>query len=138
MSMNFFPMTLIEMIKDRNLIVDKISVQQEDKKAAWFLSKEGETAYKEAKTPGQKTLYFYDYLCSICKRNKFSLEKAEERKKLIKIANILANAIENSFLDFGKYPDILMPEKNPIIKCVKDKELRFRRNRGHFGRCFCA
>lgn len=73
----------------------------------WFLSAEGEVAFRAAKTPAQRVAYFYRYL-SVSKS-----DYAEEDR--IKIAVLMAYGVWDSQLPYAKYPDILQEGKNPFI-----------------------
>ena len=72
----------------------------------WFFSEDGKKAYDEAKTLLQKTMFFFDYLSALDRSSK-EIETM--------LAYILASAVDGSSLEFAKYPDILNPEKNPLI-----------------------
>lgn len=72
----------------------------------WFFSEDGKKAYDEAKTLSQKTMFFFDYLSALDRSSK-EIETM--------LAYILASAVDGSSLEFAKYPDILNPEKNPLI-----------------------
>ena len=58
MGIFYSPMTLIGLIKSSASITEELKENSAD----WYFSKEGEIAYKNAKTPAQKTMYFFDYL----------------------------------------------------------------------------
>ncbi len=94
----------VELVKKRSEIGKKL----QEKDSGWFLSSEGEEALRNSKAPSQKTKYFFDYLSVISKNG--------DRDTLYRIAYIIANSILGSSLEFGKYPQILSPDKNPFVK----------------------
>lgn len=112
--MGFFysPMKLIGLIKVRNTILKELK----DNTADWYFSEEGEKAYKNAKMPAQKTMYFFNYLTAVAKSK-------DNRDILYKTAYIMANSMDNSSLDFAGYPNILDSTKNPLVNYIKNSSL---------------
>ena len=108
--MGFFhsPMKLIRLIKDSGSIAKELK----EKDADWYFSKEGEKAYKNAKTPAQKTMYFFDYLMAVSKSK-------DNRDILYRVAYIMANSMDSSSLEFGGYPNILDSTKNPLVNYIE-------------------
>lgn len=111
----YSPMKLIGLVKDSAYIASKIN--KESKDADWFLSKEGEKAYKNAKTPAQKTMFYFNYLLALTKNVQAN------RDVLYRIAYILQHSVDGSSLEYGEYPAILDSTKNPIINAAKTKNL---------------
>lgn len=111
--MGFFysPMKLMELFKEK----ETVAVQLKENGADWFFSPEGEKAYQDARTPAQKTMYFFQYLLTVCKQ--------DNRDVLYKIAYIMANSMDQSSLAFAGYPDILNANKNPLVWYVKTNDL---------------
>ena len=109
MGVFYSPMRLIELIKNKG------SITEINKKhgADWYFTKEGEKAYTDAKTPAQKTMYFFDYLQAVVE----STDIVEEI--VYSVAYVMANSVDSSSLDFAGYPNILDTDKNPLIKCLK-------------------
>ncbi len=87
----------------------------------WFFSKEGEKAYHNARTLARKFDYFYDYLRSI----EEVLDVDNKEKMLACIAFTMAHSMDSSSLEFAGYPNILDPEKNPVIKSLKEEGMPF-------------
>ena len=112
MGLFYSPMKLIELIKNSNSIASELK----EKDADWYFSKEGETAYKNATTPAQKTMYFFDYLLAIAKSK-------DNRDVLYRIAYIMANSMDSSSLEFAGHPNILDPAKNPLVHYIKNIHL---------------
>ena len=112
--MGFFysPMKLIELIKNSNSIANELKENDAD----WYFSKEGEAAYKNATSPAQKTMYFFDYLLAIAKSK-------DNRDVLYRIAYIMANSMDSSSLEFAGHPNILDPAKNPLVHYIKNNYL---------------
>lgn len=104
----YSPMKLIGLFKERDSIVKELKKNNSN----WYFTNEGEDAYNAAKTPAQKTVYFFNYLTSIT-------EHKDKREVLYKIAYIMANSMDSSSLEFAGYPNILDPEKNPLVNYVK-------------------
>lgn len=102
------PIKAIELIKKRNTIAQELKWRGID----WYFSKEGEEAYYNAKTPAQKTMYFFNYL-KMVSRNRISSEL------LYKTAYIMTISMDSSSLDFAGYPNILDPSKNPVVELAK-------------------
>lgn len=103
--MGFFisPTKLIDIIRNKEKINDCELFSSE-----WFTSTDGHNAYKNADTLFKKVSFYYEYLLSV------ALDK-KNTEALWKIAFIMADSIENSSLEFGRYPDILNPKKNPLV-----------------------
>ncbi len=112
--MGFFysPMKLIELIINSSAI--EKNLREHD--ANWYFSKEGENAYKNAQTPAQKTMYFFDYLIAISKSK-------NNRDLLYRTAYVMANSMDNSSLEFARYPNILDATKNPLIHYAQNTTL---------------
>lgn len=112
--MGFFysPMKLIELIKDSNSIAKELKENDAD----WYFSKEGENAYKNAKTPAQKTMYFFDYLMAVSKSK-------DNRDVIYRTAYVMANSMDSSSLEFSGYPNILDSTKNPLVNYIKTTSL---------------
>lgn len=112
MGMFYLPMTLIGLIKSSASITKELKEYSAD----WYFSKEGEMAYKNAKTPAQKTMYFFDYLTAVAKTK-------DNRDILYRTAYIMANSMDASSLEFGGYPNILDANKNPLVNYIKTSTL---------------
>lgn len=81
---------------------------------AWFFSSEGKQAYDCANSLPDRILYFQKYLDSL------PIEHKTFSKDIYKIACIMADAMDYSGLCFAGYPNILMPEYNPLIRFLLD------------------
>ena len=101
----------------------------------WYLSAQGKAAYREAQDPMQKLLYFYAYLRAVCyKRIRRAGSYGWEEKTrsestnefLYKIAFIMAKVGQGSSLPYANYPDILDPEKNPLVRFCENSFLEER------------
>lgn len=80
--------------------------------ASWYFSKEGEAAYRAAKTPIQRVEYLYRYLTSL----KTDLAQSDmKRDEAMKLSMLLAYTVWESSLPFAKYPDLLKPETNRLV-----------------------
>ncbi len=114
--MGFFhsPMKLIGLVKDSASIASKLNKGFD---ADWFFSKEGEKAYKNAKTPAQKTMFYFNYLLALTKNVQAN------RDVIYRIAYVLQDSVEGSSLEYAEYPAILDSTKNPIINAIKTKNL---------------
>lgn len=95
---------VIELLKNGPSVSGSVSSE-------WFFSEDGKKAYDEAKTLSQKTMFFFDYLSAL---DRSRGESGDEKIETM-LAYILASAVDGSSLEFAKYPDILNPEKNPLI-----------------------
>lgn len=121
MSAFYSPLKLIKLLKDSRSIAEEL----EERNVDWYFSRKGEKAYNEAKTPAQKTIYFFNYLIAVSKlekeENKYSLppDKECDRKSLYYCAYVMANSMDSSSLEFAGYPNILKPEKNPLVDYIK-------------------
>ena len=126
----YSPMKLIELIKNRAMFSQELEVRDEK----WYFSKAGAAAYKNAITPAQKTMYFFNYLLTVAKskpkddKNDYSAWYEKERSKdhkdiIFRTAYIMANSIDSSSLEFGEYPNILDSTKNPLVDYIKNYEL---------------
>ncbi len=114
--MGFFysPMKLIGLVKDSASIASKLNERLD---SDWFFSKEGEKAYKNAKTPAQKTMFYFNYLLALTKNVQAN------RDVLYRTAYVLQHSVDGSSLEYSEYPSILDSTKNPIINAVKTKNL---------------
>lgn len=117
------PKRLIDIISGNSLLEERLNRYDAD----WFFTKAGKKAYKQASTPAKKVLYFYDYLTAVykaeeAKKTSYRTYQDDDQlsKKHYQLAYILATCIDSSSLEFAGYPNILDPEKNPLIKCVKN------------------
>lgn len=110
MGIFYSPMRLIGLIKDSGSIAKELEKYNPD----WYFSKSGEKAYHNAKTPAQKTAYFFNYLASIA-------DSSNNREVIYKIAYVMMNSMDKSSMEFAGYPNILDASKNPLVKCVKTK-----------------
>ena len=112
MKLFYSPMKLIEIIKiakEKDTIDNKLKENTAD----WYFSKDGENAFNNAKTPAQKTMYFFHYLLTVAKVK-------DNRETLYKIAYIMANSMVNSSLEFAGYPNVLDSTKNRLVERVKN------------------
>ena len=112
--MGFFhsPAKLFSLLLRKDAIVKK----QKEEPSDWYFSKAGRKAFENATTPAQKTLYFFNYLC-------LAAQEGSNRNVLYKLAYVMSHSVENSSLPYAGYPDIIDPEKNPLVKLVKSKQL---------------
>lgn len=108
----YSPIKLIELFKTRDFFTKDHTAC---KTAEWYLSKEGEAVYNNLKTPTEKTKYFYDYLM-VCPKT------SHTHGIVIRTAYIMAHYVAGSSLAFAGYPDILDPNKNPLIDAWLDTE----------------
>ena len=101
----YSPKDLLSLITnaDKYSLADKVTVE-------WFFSEDGEKAYNEASV-SKKTRMFYEYLSLADAK-----ENAKIKKARLKTAYLLASAVSGSELEYGSYPDIFSPEKNPFIR----------------------
>ena len=113
--MGFFysPMKLIELIKNKGSIIE----DKEKHDVDWYFSKDGKKAYDDAKTPAQKTMYFFEYLFEEVIDSPHKVDAA------YRLAYVLANSVASSSLEFAGYPDILDVTKNPLINCIHTTKL---------------
>lgn len=112
--MGFFysPMKLVALLKSSSAIANATKING----ATWYMSAAGKDAYQKATTPAQKTMFFFEYLTAIS-------SDAKNREVLHKIAYVIAYAVEGSSLAYGSFPDILDPDKNPLVGYVKTHKL---------------
>lgn len=102
-----------------NLFLNAKQTAQSAKKLLseeWYFSSEGQKAYNEAcylnsENLEKKTRFFFDYLCKTRSINSY--------EDNLKLAFFLAFAIDGSTLPYGKYPDILMKNQNPFLRCFR-------------------
>ncbi len=88
----------------------------------WFFSTQGQKAYYTADNYRKKHFYFFNYLESLMHdSNKIINEKTHA--VIMNIASIIAYAAGSSDLEFGKYPDILSEDKNPLVKFIVSEDL---------------
>ena len=80
------------------------------KDTAWFLSAEGEKAYRALPSLEERTLFIYAYLRTVAHKS------YETDNALMRIAFLLADGVaERSDAPYKNYPDLLSAEKNPIL-----------------------
>ena len=113
MGLFYSPKTLLEILK----ISDNDLKNEEIYSSKWYLSKEGEKAYENAKTPAQKTLFFFNYLSRLYEEGTYFSKEMDSYKRktydlINKVAFVLANFVADTSLPFSKYPDILDPKTN--------------------------
>lgn len=106
--MGFFmsPVKLIEVITNSASMNQKIQKPQ----SKWYFSKEGEKAYLNAKTTGQKVIYFYNYLSTVSEYT-----SSANNRFLQGIAYVLATAVDGCSKPYGSWPAILNREENPLV-----------------------
>ncbi len=111
-------------------IYKSLQKKYEIKPTAWYLSAEGKKAYESAKTKAEKIEYFRAYITA------FAGEQSADIKKLLDggtwvglknfernsfaIAYVMANSVDGASLRYGKYPEILSADENPLLKCIKE------------------
>ncbi len=122
--------TYFEIIANGDNLLAKAKVFEKD----WYFSNEGKKAYNEAKSPAAKVLYFYNYLTAVkatklmsstYARLGYSLAcKNSHESAFIKVAYVMMNSMDKSSFEFAGYPNILSPEKNPIVKYLSTSECK--------------
>ncbi len=114
-------------------IYKSLQKKYEIKPTAWYLSAEGKKAYESTKTKAERIEYFRAYITA------FACEQSEDIKKLLEgtrarlpqeqknfernsfaIAYVMANSVDGASLKYGKYPEILSADENPLLKCIKN------------------
>lgn len=99
------PLKLIGLIKDMGWIKSE-SAQQKNRYGKWYYSSAGKKAYEKAKTPAEKTMYFFDYLTAVSNSKNSDVN--------FRIAYVMANSMDSSE-EFGGYPKILSYKDNPLV-----------------------
>ncbi len=116
MSLASLPTKLVEMIKDFPSITKEMKAQNLWTK--WYYSDEGKELYDLYESPAQRTEYFYNYLIMYMGRDEVYNEI------VYKTAYVIAHSVDNSSLEFGRFPDVLDPEKNPLVQYVRTEKPR--------------
>ena len=94
--------------------------------ASWYFSPEGKKAYNKLSDAREKTRFFLNYLCEIqtqsasLKDGYYELEDFWLRSSLYDIALTMARSMVDSQLEFGGYPNIIDPKKNPFISYIME------------------
>ena len=114
--MGFFvsPVKMLWLAKNRADIAHRLKPREKD----WYFTKEGEDAYRKANGVGAKTYHFYEYLKKL---SGSTIESAA----LLRLAFVLAHTVEGSAMEYGRYPDVINPNKNPLVMCVQNRELSY-------------
>lgn len=81
----------------------------------WYKSEKGKEEYIKADNIVKKTEYYYNYL--------LTLSPINDHKQLLKLAYIMADAVDGSSLDYSSWPDIIDENKNPLLKVVSEGKL---------------
>ena len=112
--MGFFvsPATLLRLLKNRVNIADRLKARDKN----WYFTKEGQEAYVSAEGVGAKCYHFYEYL------KKLSNISGNSRA-LLRLAFVMAHTMVDSSLEFGGYPNVIDPQKNPLVACVQSGTL---------------
>ena len=112
MGIFFSPKVLINLLKNKDSIANELNSYYTE----WYFTKEGENAYKNAKNQAQKTAYFFNYLSTLD-------NSRGNRDVLYRTAYVMASSMDNSSLNFAGYPNILNPDKNPLVNYIKNFDL---------------
>jgi len=124
--MSFFisPLKLISILREHRENPSRFKNMSAD----WYYSPEGKIAYDEANSIPKRIIYFYKYLLTITGKlntmnSSYNLVIGSERDSandtnLYKIACIMADSMDHSQLSFAGWPNILLPERNPLVNYV--------------------
>lgn len=80
----------------------------------WYLSAEGVKQYEGLSSLEERTLFLYRYLRTIA-NNSFEKDNA-----LMRVAFLLADGVAGSYAPYKAYPDLIAPEKNPLVAYLKN------------------
>lgn len=80
----------------------------------WYLSDEGVKQYEGLSSLEERTLFLYRYLRTIAN------DSFEQDNALMRVAFLLADGVAGSYAPYKAYPDLLLPEKNPLVMYLKN------------------
>lgn len=89
----------------------------------WYTSLEANREYATIQSTTSMTLFFYKYLLSTCPVFKKASEKQQDDVAL-RLAWIIAEAVCFSALPQFSWPNVIMPDKNPLIKWLQQPDRR--------------
>ena len=113
-----------------NSLIPEKSALKEGRPESWYFSSEGKEAYDSLSNACEKTKFFLNYLCIVQQQSK-SVSEAHRKSDedlhlywlLYKIAFVMSSSMVESQLEFGGYPNVLDPQKNPFDYYVKNNVL---------------